>query len=80
VAAWKSMTDAQKAPFVAEASKNLAKRNEIRQSFKKPAGKYALFVKKHFPAKYAEALKTTSDRKAAFKAATKAVSAAYKAQ
>jgi len=77
---WNKLSAKEKAPLVAEATKNLAKRDAIRATFKKPAGKYALFVKKNFAAAYAAALKKSSDKKVAFKAASQAVAKKYKSQ
>ena len=78
-AQWKALSAAQKASYVAQAKKNLAKRQATRKTFKKPPTKYALFVKKNFPAAYAAALKQTTNKKNAFKIATKAVAQKYKA-
>eukprot|EP01064_Diplonema_japonicum_P020513 TRINITY_DN29_c0_g1_i3.p1 TRINITY_DN29_c0_g1~~TRINITY_DN29_c0_g1_i3.p1 ORF type:complete len:261 (+),score=115.48 TRINITY_DN29_c0_g1_i3:77-859(+) len=70
----------EKQALVNQAQKNLAKRNEIRKSLKKPATKYALFVKKNFATAYESAKKQTNDKKAAFKLATRTLAAQYKKQ
>eukprot|EP01061_Rhynchopus_euleeides_P025811 TRINITY_DN41_c0_g1_i10.p1 TRINITY_DN41_c0_g1~~TRINITY_DN41_c0_g1_i10.p1 ORF type:complete len:317 (+),score=177.83 TRINITY_DN41_c0_g1_i10:70-951(+) len=75
-----SLPESEKQALKAEAAKNLAKRTAIRQSFKKPASKYALYVKQHFPALYAVEMKKGANSKAAFKAATQAVALKYKSQ
>jgi len=81
VAAFKNLSAAEKAPLEKEAAENLEKRNAIRASLKKPASKFALFTKEHFPGEYEKAKQAhPGDRKAAFKAAIAAVAKAYKAQ
>ncbi|KAJ9448554.1 hypothetical protein DIPPA_15346 [Diplonema papillatum] len=77
-ATWKGLSPAEKATYVQEAKKNLDARQKVRSSLKRPPSKYAVFVKQHFAAAYAAAMKTTTDRREAFKVASKQVSAKYK--
>lgn len=80
-ASLQALPAAQKEALVKQAKANQAKRQAVRQSQKRPASKYALFVKQHFKTVYdAELKKAAGDRKAAFRATTKVLSQKYKTQ
>ena len=74
------MSEEERRPYADEANKNLQKRNEIRQSLKRPTGKYASYMKQHFPTVYMEVLKSSSNRREAFRLTVAAVAAKYKAE
>ena len=77
---WAALSTKERGVLEAEAANNKAKRTAIRQSLKKPATKYALFVKKHFTAEYTAALKSGLPHKEAFATATRAVAKKYRSQ
>ena len=77
-ARWAALDPVEKAPYEREAAANLAKRRGIRKSLKKPASRYASFMKEHFAAEYQTALLVTPDRNEAFKRAATAVADLYK--
>ena len=77
---WLELSAQQRGVLEAEAAKNKAKRTAIRQSLKRPPSVYALFVKKHFTAEYAAAMKSGLPRKEAFATATRAVAKKYRSQ